>query len=70
MTDDAAPGLDGIAEIKGEEPTGYRCASTPETQARWQLLRTKRKGATWQEGRRLYRMGPTGCTVYNPDRWS
>ena len=46
MSDDVEVGLDGMAEIKGEEPTGYRCASTPETQTRWQFLRTKRTGAT------------------------
>ena len=46
MSNDVELGLDGMAEIKGEEPAGYRCASTPETQARWQVLRTKRKGTT------------------------
>ena len=41
MSDDVEVGLDGMAEIKGEEPGGYRCASTPETRARWQFLSTQ-----------------------------
>jgi hypothetical protein len=37
------------------EPTGYRCASTPETQERFSFLKTKRVDEVWQEGRAIYR---------------
>ena len=36
--------------IPVETPLGHKCHSTPATQARWQFLRTKPKGAVWQEG--------------------
>ena len=43
--------------IPVETPLGHKCQSTPATQARWQFLRTKPKGSTWQEGSFLYRHG-------------
>ena len=46
MSDDVQPALDGLAEIKGTDPVGYRVPSTTETQARWQLLKSKRTGQT------------------------
>ena len=44
MSNDARLGLDGLAVIKGADPVGYRVPSTTETQARWQLLKSKRTG--------------------------
>ena len=42
---------------------GYRIASTPETRQRCQILKSKRKGQTWEEDGQLYRTGPTVVTV-------
>jgi hypothetical protein len=44
--------------------------STPETRARWAKLKSKKEGTSWQEGDRLYRIGPRGVTVINLSRWS
>ena len=43
--------------------------STAATKARYAFLKTKRLGATWEESGALYRMGPTGVTVFDADRW-
>jgi hypothetical protein len=47
------------------QPQGYRCGSTPETRARYAVLRTKREGDSWQQGNILYRKGPGGITAFN-----
>ena len=70
MSDGVALALDDVAETNGEEPVGHRCASTPETQARWKFLRAKRTGivatrgstiATVGGSRANSQTGPKGC---------
>ena len=55
--------------IDTDPSLGVRVASTDETRARYQLLRGKRQGSTWQDGRHLYSYGPTGVTVYDLTKW-
>jgi hypothetical protein len=45
---------DEPAELDIEPILGGRCDSTPENRERFAFLKTKCKGAAWQEGR----MGP------------
>jgi hypothetical protein len=41
-----------------------RGQSTPETRERYQFLRTKKIGSTWEENGLLYRYGPHGVTAF------
>ena len=45
--------------LVANEPTGVpRCASTPETRARWAEIKKHKLGSVWQEGEYTYRRGP------------
>jgi hypothetical protein len=60
----------GFLTLRRAEPVvGVSVASTTETRERYAFLKTKRQGTTWQEGRLLYRNGPTGVTVFDTDKW-
>ena len=52
--------FDDVAEAEPIEDPGLRVLSTPETQARYQFLKKKRKGDCWEENGQLYRMGACG----------
>jgi hypothetical protein len=56
--------LDDRPEARDEEPTAIRVPSTPETRARYAVLKGKAVGEAWNEGSRLYRKGPNGITVF------
>jgi hypothetical protein len=60
---DQIKALDETFEV-GDEPTAYRVPSTPETRARYAVLKGKAMGEAWNEGSRLYRKGPCGITVF------
>ena len=52
-------------ELQDAEPvTGCRVQSTPQTRERFASVKTKRKGQVWEEDGSIYRMGPTGVTVF------
>jgi len=63
-------GFDDAKLIDVEPVLGTRAASTPATRERYAVLRSKRVGDVWQEGRRLYRKGPNGVTVFDSSKWA
>jgi hypothetical protein len=65
MTDDANLHFDDAIEVPDPVDRVQRSPSTPQTKARYQALKARRPGETWQEGSRIYRKGPHGITVYD-----
>ena len=56
--------FDEVAEAEPVEGPTLRVASTEATRERYAVLKSKRKGQTWEEDGRIYRVGSCGVTVF------